>query len=240
MRKDNAFLALAGTIGMLTGCGARPGEKKAEKAVTELLPSYLGKASSYKTKIEADSLGAMMRGRVRRVEIEGRNVQLVPDLLITALTITAEEIEVDKRKQQLKNVGRALFTAQITEANLNKCVRTRRPDIKDLQVALRGDLVQARLRPQVFGYPTVPIMIQGKLLTRNGGVALDFEPDAARVTLVPVPKFVLDWTMERLNPVVDLQFLKVPIRIESATIRGGSLLLSGHLESEEIEGLGLK
>jgi hypothetical protein len=222
------------------GCGARPGEKKSEKAVNDLLPAYLGKAGSYKTRIQADSLGAVMRGRVRRVEITGRNVQLVPDLLLTELSITAEEIEVDKRKKQLKNVGKALFTAQITEANLAKCVKGRRPDIKDLNVTLRGEFVQAKLRPQVFGYPTVPITIQGKLLTRNGGVALDFEPDAARVTVVPVPKFVLDWTMEKLNPVVDLQFLHVPIRIENATVRGGSLYLMGHLEPEELEGLGLK
>jgi LmeA-like phospholipid-binding len=235
-RDSFALAILCATV----GCGARPGEKQSEKAVNDLLPTYLGKAGSYKTRIKADSLGAVMRGRVRRVEIIGRNVQLVPDLLVTELSITAEEIEVDKRKKQLKNVGKALFTAQITEANLAKCVKGRRPDIKDLNVTLRGEFVQAKLRPQVFGYPTVPITIQGKLLTRNEGIALDFEPDAARVTLVPIPKFVLDWTMEKLNPVVDLQFLHVPIRIESATVRGGSLYLTGHLEPEELEGLGLK
>jgi LmeA-like phospholipid-binding len=234
--QDSVGLAI---LGVVLGCGARSGEKKSEKAVTELLPTYLGKASLYKTRIQADSLGAVMRGRVRRVEIVGRNVQIVPDLVLAELSITAEEIEVDRRKKQLKNVGKALFTAQITEANLAKCVKGRRPDIKDLNVTLRGEFVQAKLRPQVFGYPTVPITIQGKLLTRNNGVALDFEPDAARITLVPIPKFVLDWTMEKLNPVVDLQFLHVPIRMETATVRGGSLYLTGHLEPEELEGLGL-
>ena len=234
------FPLLTSVIPALGGCGARPGEKQSEKAINDLLPSYLGAASSYKTKVQADSLGAVMRGRVRRVEITGRNVQLVPDLLLTQLTIQADEIEVDRRKRQLKNVGRALFTAQITEANLAACIHNRRPDIKDLNVTLRGEFVQARLRPSILGYPTLPIMLQGKLLARNGGLALDFAPDAARITLVPIPRFVLDWTMEHLNPVVDLQFLKVPIRIDSATVKGGSLSLSGHLEPEELEGLGLK
>lgn len=222
---------------LLAGC-ARSGEKKAEKAVAELLPEYLGPAERYQVQVKAASLGALMRGRVRTVKIKGTQVQLLPDCTVADLGIEASEIEIDKGKRTLKSVGEARFTARIEERELDRLVRARRPKLADLRLTLRGALVNVKVTPEVFGYPTVPVQVEGSLLARGGGVTMDFEPDRARLVVVPIPKPVLDFVAERVNPIVDFSSLKAPIRVEKAEVRGGSLILSGRIPSESVSQLG--
>jgi hypothetical protein len=220
------------------GC-ARPGEKKAERAVEELLPQYLGPAQSYTAKVKAASLGALMRGRVRTVTLIGRGVQLLPECTVAELRVDAAEIEIDKDRQSLKSVGEARFIARIDENELDRLVRTRRPKLADLKISLRGSWVNVRVTPEIFGYPTLPIQVEGNLLPRGGGIKMDFEPDKARLLIIPIPKPVLDFVAERINPVVDFSSLRAPIRVEKAEVKGGSLLLSGYLPPESVNGLGV-
>jgi hypothetical protein len=218
---------------VLVGC-ARPGEKQAEKAIQKLLPEYLGPAKSYTTRVKGKSLGAVMRGRLREVRITGTDVQLTDELLVRELTIDAEEVAADLKTHSLKGIGKAVFTARIDEARLDAMARKRRPKLLDLKLALRGRSVQVTLRPEVFGYPTLPITVDGTLAVRGGGKSLDFSPDRGRLTVVPIPEAVLDFMAERLNPVVDLSALTVPIRMERAESVGGQLVLSGTIPPDEI------
>ncbi len=217
----------------LAGC-ARPGEKQAEKAIQKLLPEYLGPARSYKTEVKGKSLGAVMRGRLREVHIVGTDVQLTDELLVRELTIDAEEVMADLKTRSLKGVGKATFTARIDENRLDSMARRRRPKLLDLRLALRGKSVQVTLRPEVFGHPTLPLTVDGTLAVRGGGKSLDFSPDRGRLAIVPIPEALLDFVAERLNPVVDLSALTVPIRIEKAESQGGQLILSGTIPPDEI------
>lgn len=217
----------------LVGC-ARPAEKVAEKAIVGLLPGYVGPADSYKARVRSDSLGAMMRGRAKTVHIEGKGVRLTPELTLEALTVDAEEVEVDRKAKTLRSVGEATFSARIREPNLHAMARARRPKLADLGVSLVGPYVRVKVTPEVFGYPTVPVTIDGELLARDGGGALDFEPASARLTILPIPKPILDFVAERLNPIVDLRGLSLPIQVEKAQVRGGTLVLDGRIPPEEL------
>ena len=217
----------------LVGC-ARPAEKVAEKTIVSLLPGYVGPADSYKVKVKSDSLGAMLRGRARTVHIDGRGVRLTPELTLETLTLDAEEVEVDRRAGTLRSVGEASFNARIGEASLDAMVRKRRPKLLALGVSLVGPYVRVKVTPEVFGYPTVPITVDGELLARDGGGALDFEPASARLSILPIPKPILDFVAERLNPIVDLRGLSLPIQVERAQVRGGTLVLDGQVPSEEL------
>ncbi|MGC4044579.1 MAG: DUF2993 domain-containing protein [Armatimonas sp.] len=222
------LLALA-----LVGC-ARPGEQQAEKAILKLLPEYLGPAKSYRTQVKGKSLGAVMRGRLREVHIVGEQVQLTDELTVRELTIDAEEVAADMKTRSLKGEGKATFIARIDERPLDSMAHKRRPKLADLRLTLRGRYVQVTVRPEVFGYPTLPITVDGTLAVRGGGKSLDFEPDRGRLTIIPIPEPVLDFVAERLNPVVDLSALTVPIRIEKAETVGGQLVLSGTIPPDEI------
>lgn len=222
---------------LLVGC-ANPGERQAEKVLVERLPEYLGPAQSYEADVKAASLGALMRGRVRSVKIQGRGVQLLPECQAAEVNVDAREVSADIKKRTLQSVGEARFTVRIEEKELDRLVRARRPKLADLRLALRGRFVSVKVTPEVFGYPTVPVQVEGGLLARNGGLFLDFEPDRARLAVVPIPKPALDFIAERINPVVDFSSLKVPIRVERAEVRGGALWLSGFLPPDALTRLG--
>lgn len=229
-------VALCAVLALLASC-ARPGEKKAERAVEELLPQYLGVAQSYRVQVKGASLGALMRGRVRTVTIIGHGVQLLPECRVTELRLDATEIEVDKGRQSLKSVGEARFIARIEERELDRLVRARRPKLAGLALGLRGSRVRVQVTPEILGYPTLPVQVDGSLLARGGGATLDFEPDKARLLILPIPKPILDFVAERINPVVDFSALKAPIRVEKAEVKGGALWLTGYLPPEGVAGL---
>lgn len=226
-------VSLALGVLALGGC-RRPAERAAEKAVAELLPGYLGPADRYAVKVEGDSLGALMRGRVRRVRIDGVNVHLAREITVAELRIDADEIEVERSEKTLRSVGSARFRARIDGPEIDAFARRHRPRLVGVSVAMTGTNVRVKAVPEVFGYPTVPVTVDGFVEVAAGGAALDFTPDAARLAIVPIPKPVLDFVAERLNPVVDLRGANVPVKIESALVRDGALHLRGTIPPEEI------
>lgn len=228
MKRRTLLLALA-----LAGC-ARPGEREAEKAILRLLPEYLGPAKKYSVQVKGKSLGAISRGHLREVRIAGTDVRLTDELTVRELTVDAEEVAVDLKSRSLQGVSQALFSARIDEAPLDAMARKRRPKLLDLKLRLTGKWVEATVRPEVFGYPTIPITVRGTLAVRRGGRALDFSPDRGRLSIVPIPEALLDFVAERLNPVVDLSGLTVPIQVERAEVSGGALTLSGTIPPDRL------
>ena len=227
-----AVLAGAAVLA-LTGC-ARPGEREAEKAIHKLLPEYLGPAKNYSVRVKGKSLGAISRGRLREVHIAGTDVRLTDELTVRELTVDADEVAVDLKSRSLRGVSQALFSARIDEARLDAMARKRRPKLLDLKLRLTGSQVEVTVRPEVFGYPTVPITVLGTLSVRGGGRSLDFSPDRGRLTIVPIPEAVLDFVADRLNPVVDLSALTVPVQVERADVSGGALTLSGTIPPDRL------
>jgi hypothetical protein len=228
-----ALLVLGGLICLFSPGCARVAEQKAEQRVNALLPGYIGPAQRYQTRIRSESTGALMRGRVRSVHVDGTSVQLEPMLTFDTLTLDFSEVEVDPKAGVLRSVGSAAFGCRIAEASLNRYVRAQRPDIPDLSIALRGDRIVVTARPEVLGIGA-PVSVEGTLAPRSGGSYLNFEPDRAKVTIVPVPGLVLDYLSRRLNPVIDLSRLRVPIRVERAEVRGGALHLSGSVLPDDL------
>lgn len=218
---------------LLAGCG-RTVERKAEQMVNEVLPAYLGPAEKYSTRIHGDSAGAVIRGRLRSVHIDGQKVQLAPDLVVDEVTLDFAEVEVDTKSRRLRAVGSAEFTCRIGEARLNHYLRSVKPDIPELAVRLRGDTLFVRAKPEVLGVLPVPVEVEGRLRPRPGGRLLDFDPDRARVSILPIPGVVIDYLAQKLSPTIDLSRLTIPIHVRSTQVRGGVIVLSGYLDPDDI------
>jgi hypothetical protein len=214
------------------GCG-RVAEGEAGKRVNALLPKYLGPARHYSTRVRGDSAGAILRGRLKQVHVTGRDVQLDPDLLVDELTLDFDEIEVDTKAQTLRRVGSAAFGCRIGEARLDRYVRARRRDVPSLSVTLKGGGLVVSAKPDVLGVIAVPVSVQGRLVPRGGG-AIDFEPDRAKVSVLPIPQVVLDYLARKLNPVVELSQVAVPIQVTQADVRDGFLALTGSIKPEDV------
>lgn len=231
-----ALLCLGVAVGV-AGCG-RTVERKAEAAVKEILPTYLGPADKYETRVRG-SAAAIIRGRLAHVHVDGKNVRLTPDLIADELTLDLTDVEVDTRARQLRAVGSCAFSVALGEAHLNRYIRARRSDIPELRVSLQesgdGGRITVSARPTLLGIPTFPVTVSGRVSPKPpNGVALDFSPERARVSIVPIPSVVLDYLAPRLNPIVDLSMLRVPVQVRHAEVRGRRLLVSGTITPEDL------
>ncbi len=213
---------------LLAGCG-RNVEQVAERQINGLLPTLVGPADKYATRVRGRP-DALLRGRMRSVHIEGEGVGMAGELTLDTLILDLTGVSVDMNAKRLSGIESITFSATLGEENLNRYVRSRRPDIFGLQVALGRSGATVSARPEIFGGISAPIAVEGVMRPRPGGSLLDFIPAGARVSVVPVPAPALRYLADRLNPVVDLSTLRVPVRVERAEIRQGALLLSGTVD----------
>lgn len=217
----------------LAGC-ARPVEREAEKRVNSILPQYLGPADHYETRVRGESAGAVLRGRLKRVEVTGTNVRLSETLIVDRVQLQFGEVEVDTKARQLRGIGDAHFQCRIAPARLNRYLHAVRPEMKNLVVSFNRNALVVDARPEVLGITSVPVRVEGKLRPRQGGRLLDFDPDKGKLSIVPVPEIVLDYVVRKLTPAIDLSGLTVPVRINSAEVQDGYLTLAGIIEAGDI------
>ncbi len=207
------------------GC-SRPAERVAEKRINTLLPQYIGPADRYSTRVRETTSG-LLRGRLRRIHVDGVNVRMSDELTLDHLALDISDVSVDAKGQRVQSVGAIRVAATLGEANLNRYLRARRPDIAGLQVGLGAGEATVRATPEIASLFGVPLQVRGSLQPRPGGALLDFVPGSARVSIVPVPGPVLRFVGERLNPVVDLQSVRAPFRVEQIELRPGAAVLTG-------------
>ena len=217
------------------GCARRVGEKKAAERINAVLPHYVGPADKWESSVKGDSLQAIARGHIRSVHIEGQNVLLQDNFKAESVTLDFSEVAVDLKANTLQNVGSAAFSCRIGPENLNTYVRSLRAEgLRDLSIGLSEDRIIVTARPEVLGVAPVPVQVAGFLTPRENGTLLDFTPDSARVSIVPVPGLVLPFIARKLNPTLDMKRLRVPVQITQAVVSHGVLVLRGTIAPDDL------
>lgn len=218
------------------GCG-RDVQRAAERRINPLLPELIGPADKYSTRVRGKA-DALARGRMQSVHVDGAQVRMAPDLTLDTLALDLTNVSVDLKAKRLSNIENISFRATLGEANLNRYVRARRPDIPGLRVTLgpqnRVGSATVQARPEIWGLVAAPLSVDGRITPRVGGRLLDFTPGGARVSVVPFPLPVLRYLADQLNPVVDLSTLRVPVRVERVEIQPGALLLTGTVDPADL------
>ncbi len=225
------FLLILLTLACLVltgGCG-RSVERMAERRLNPLLPAFLGPAEKYSTRVRGNP-GALSRGRLRSVHIEGIGVQVSSELTLDTLTLDLKGVDVDTKAGSLRDVESIAFGATLGEAGLNRYLRARRPDVAGLRVEIGAADMTVHAQPEVLELASVPVRVRGTVAPHTGGSLLDFTPGGARISVVPVPAPVLGYLARRVNPIVDLSTLRLPVRVERAEVRQGMLRLSGTVD----------
>ena len=220
----------------LTGGGcARRAERIAEQRIDNLLPQFLGPADKWSSRVR-ENPAALLRGRLRRVRVDGENVRVSDDLTLDHLTLDVSDLHVDTREKRVSSVGAIRFSATLSETSLNRYLRARRPDIPGLSVRLRANEATIRARPELAGLLGVPLSVRGTLSpTASGnGTLLDFVPGGANVSIVPIPGLILRFVAERINPLIDLAALRAPIRVTQVAVSEGQVLLTGSVDGDAL------
>ena len=196
---------------------------KIEDGLEERLPSIIGPAESYEVEVSGRAL-KMIDGRLAKILIHGRNVKL-QGFPVDDLEVEMRGVVFDKEKSQLESAEQTLFTAIVGEKTLVNYIRRNQPDIKDLRLKLANGAMTVQTRPRALGL-SAPVSLTGKLRLRPGN-KVDMDTDTMSVAGLNVPGRVIDFIMNRVNPVLDLSLGNFPAVITKVTIQPGAIKVEG-------------
>jgi hypothetical protein len=209
----------------LTGCGSLSPQTVAARKIGDALPQVIGPARHYAVQVEGNSF-ALSRGRARRIHVTGQDVQITPTATLDTLDITAQDVSFDTKAKRLDHVGRAEFTGTLGQEHLNSYL-AQSGIHPGLAVTLRQSDLEVRL-PISAGPIHTSVTVYGQAApSTQGGSTINFVADRARVSILPVPVFLVNQALDQINPVVDLSHFKMPIALQSAVVQNQTLILQG-------------
>jgi hypothetical protein len=220
---------------MLSGCNTMPSEVR--DRIAERLPTMLGPADRYDVHVDGDIFG-LLRGRLRSVRIDGDNVALSPGLRVHSFHADAEDIHANTRTDAIESIGSVTFDIVLDQGNLNRFMRTQKPD--DWERGARATLGMGNItysdNVDVLGLAT-PFSISGVLTPKPGHPnQLNFVPSSGQFIKIPVPRKLLAYAVDRVNPVVDLSRMTYPVAIESARVKRNQMLIDGSVDLSSLIG----
>lgn len=197
------------------GCAGSIIRGKVEDGIKAALPDYIGPAEEYTVDTQGKGL-TIMKGTIEYLHIEGKDVQLSKSLTVSDLKIDMNEIHFNTKERSIKSVDSTQLEATITEESVNSFIKKSQEDDTEVKVKFEQGQVYVEVRPKVVGI-SVPVKVLGKPeITRPDRV--DFVADAGSIAHLPIPLFVVNKALSRVNPIVDMSKMKFPVQLKSLEI----------------------
>ncbi len=221
------ILGLSAALGaaVFVGC-AHPVQQTAAHKIADALPAVVGPAARYDVQVDGDPF-ALVRGRARGIHIQGKSVQLSPILTLDTLNADADDVSFDQKTRTLTHVGQTRFTASLSQTHFDAYLAGSKPLLPNLAVTLRTDDVLASVPVTFLGMHTVARLSGTVRPSAFDPTRLDFVANGAQLGDVPLPAGLINLALDRLNPVITLTGLRVPLSVTQAQITDGRLVLGG-------------
>lgn len=223
--KKAGVLLLA--ILVLAGCSSGLIRPKVEKGIKNSLSEYIGPAKKYKVKAEGSET-SMMDGLIDHLNIEGEKVQLDKDLIVDNMIIDMDRVRYNPSSRKVKSVKSTTFKAILSENAVNSYISNNRKDDMDIKVKLEKGRVIANVSSKLIGV-NVPVSVTGIPVIQNDN-SICFQADSASVAHLPLPAFILNNALSRINPILDLSSMKFPVKVDSITVEKNSVHIFGSAE----------
>ena len=224
INRITAFTLAAGAL--LTGCAGVSPQRIAERKIEAALPRVLGPAQKYDVHVAGDAF-ALSRGRAKRVQISGDQVQLTSALTMDTLNIDAADLVFDAKTRTMQSAGPIDFRGSLGQTNLSRYLALTKGPASSLQVTLHDSDLEAAVPVTALGLRTTA-HLSGNFAPHPGAAdQLDFHADGARLGVVPLPPALLNAALDRMNPLLDLSGMKIPLTVTSATVEHGVVSVHG-------------
>ena len=215
---------------ILGGRGDRSGGaslRLVESILEKELPRHVGPAQRYEVRL-GRSGNDLRRGFLSQVDVTGFDVRTDDGLVIPKMEMKLEGVRVGLGSRTLEGVGKSLFSASLGEEAVSSFV-TRRAgvNVRDVRVGFRSGEIQVKGTPEVLGFG-LPSEVRGKPVVTRGDT-IDFRAGRVSVLGLGLPRIAVDRLEDRINPVVDLSGLKLPVRITEIRVVGDRLVADGAL-----------
>jgi hypothetical protein len=198
-----------------------------ENGIEARLPTLIGPAGSYKVEVRGSS-SRMMRGKIGEVVVHGKDVRVMPQLLLDDLDIVMKDLVADPDTSEIKSVGSVLFQATASEAAVNDYLKHTRPEGMTVQL-LDGDMV-VRARPTLLRI-SASVKLVGRLVA--SGEKLNLKVERLEVAGINTPSIAVGMVEDRINPVMDLRDTGFSPELTSATIVPGAIRITGAADLAE-------
>ncbi|MFN3653556.1 MAG: DUF2993 domain-containing protein [Armatimonadota bacterium] len=217
------LLALAASALVLGGCTTSVVQRGVERRVEKRLTSVLGPADRYRCRILRTRSAELARGRVNRAEIEGTRVLARGQMLLERVRVTLDDLRYED-DPELLTIRRGDLEVEFTDDALNDYLRKLHPR-QEPEFRFEAGRVHAAITYPFLGEPT-RIRASGRLVMQEGRLLI-FEADRVDVSFLRQEGFGERFVEDRVNPLLDLQQLDFPARLESVLVQEGRVRASG-------------
>lgn len=198
-----------------------------ESILEREMPRHVGPAKRYEVRLGRTG-NDLARGKLSSVDISGFDVRTQDGLVIPEMDMHLEGVKLGLSARKLESVSKSLFSASLGEAAVSRYVSKRAgARLRDVKVAFRNNEIQVSGTPELLGFGMKSEVRGAPVL--SGGDAVDFRASRVSVLGLKLPRFAVDTLEERINPVVDLSGLKLPVKITELRVRGNRLVADGSL-----------
>jgi hypothetical protein len=211
-------LALAG------GCGGSSPFRSVERSVREKLPALIGPADRYEVTVSRSS-GSLVAGRIPWLNIRGYNVRAIEGLPLDELDIRLEDVHFSRPSRTVESIGSAQFEARLSADSVVQFLHRRSPSLRDVRVAFGTGAVRVRATRSLVGIG-VPLEVDGLPVLR-GPATIDFSASRVAVLHLGLPEFAVRRLEQRVNPLVDLTTMPLPLSLTGVRVEGERAVISG-------------
>lgn len=205
--------------------GKLDGFALAESILKSELPRRVGPAARYDVKL--DRAGSdLAKGRFSRVSVLGIDVRTSDGLTIPKMDLSLQDVRLGLSSRSIDTVGKSDFTAGLGAEAVTQFVRKRGgAKLRDAKVAFEDGQIVVEATPELMGFG-MPSELAGKPVLR-GADGIDFKGSRLSLFGVKLPQLAVGALERKINPVVDLSGLKLPVRITKIAVEGSRLVADG-------------
>ncbi|HEY3282003.1 MAG TPA: DUF2993 domain-containing protein [Armatimonadota bacterium] len=221
-------LLLALCVLSLPGCGNLSARRIGQKRIAKHLQSILGPADRYDVRIQSGGGTDLMGGKISRLTVSGAGIHTRGGLVVDRIQGELSEVRFNRRRESVDAVGASTLLATVTEASATSYLGRREGSLNDLKLTLTPGRVKLSGKRALTANLALPLSLEGTFVL-DGPSRVRFEPDSLSVARLSVPKALLSIVEERVNPVFNLESLKLPLALEQVEVGLGEVVLRGHL-----------
>jgi DUF2993 family protein len=206
------------------GCSTRFVRSHAERRIAHKLEDLIGPADEYKVRVRRTKDAEIVVGRLRRIEIDGWNVRAGEQLELESLHLELNDLRYHAPPDESLTVGESLLVIHLTEAALNDYLRRQHPNTPT-EVVFHEGTVTLKGMMRLVGVPT-PVETSGRLEIAEG-TRVEYHADSVRFAANASPGDGALYIERRLNPILDVKRLHLPIQLTGIEVQPGRLVVRG-------------
>ncbi|MFH0802898.1 MAG: DUF2993 domain-containing protein [bacterium] len=179
-----------------------------EKLLEEKLPSVIGPAKSYRLKFADTSLLDLAGGRINKLTIEARDYSLPDAPLIEYFLVEMSGMRFDL--EAIRAVQKTTFRMMVGEDALNDYLKKKNIIDPVPVLSIRRGELGVSMRKEFLGIK-IGAVLRGNLQVVEDHEVL-FRPSGLEVAGIGIPKPIAQMLVDRVNPLVDLKKMNLPVK----------------------------